>query len=229
MKTKTALAAGPPKSRILIVEDHPVTREGFAHLINCQSDLETCGETDTAAKALVLIAVQKPDLAIVDISLPGGNGLELIKNMKSLHPAVPVLVLSTHDEWLYAERALRAGAKGYIMKQAPTREVMEAVRLVLRGEMYASEAMRSRMVYRHLHGPKSLPPTAIESLTDRELEVFQLIGAGCTTRQIAGSLHLSISTVETHRAHIKEKLGIENATALVRRAVELKAVPPGNT
>jgi DNA-binding NarL/FixJ family response regulator len=223
MRSKPAGGNGSRKRRIFLVEDHPVTREGFAHLINCQSDLEVCGTADSAIKAMVNIAVQKPDLAIVDISLPDTNGIELIKDIKSLHPGLPVLVLSTHDESLYAERALRAGAKGFIMKQAPTSEVMEAIRLILRGELYLSEVMRTRLVYRHLHGPGLLRRRDIDDLTDRELEVFQLIGAGRTTRQVAKSLHLSVSTVETYRTRIKEKLKIDNATELVRYAVELQA------
>jgi DNA-binding NarL/FixJ family response regulator len=224
MKARLPRENGLRKHRILIVEDHPVTREGFAHLINCQADLEVCGQADNAAGAVVQIAVQRPDLVIVDISLPDSNGIELIKDIRALHPALPMLVLSTHDEGLYAERAVRAGAQGYIMKQASTREVMDAIRMILRGEIYLSEAMKTRMVYRHLHGPASVHLTSLDDLTDRELEVFQLIGVGRTTRQIARSLHLSASTVETYRARIKEKLHIENATELVCRAVELRTV-----
>jgi DNA-binding NarL/FixJ family response regulator len=208
------------KRRLFLVEDHPVTREGFAQLINYQPDLEVCGQAGSAAKAISSIDVLLPDLAIVDISLAESNGLELIKQLKSRCPGLAILVLSTHDESLYAQRALRAGARGYVMKQAPTSEVMNAIRMVLSGELYLSDPMRSRLVREHLHGPKPARGTEIEGLSDRELEIFELIGHGHTTRRIAGKLHLSISTVETHRAHIKEKLALPNAMELVRRAVE---------
>jgi len=210
----------PVKRRLFLVEDHPVTREGFAQLINYQPDLEVCGQTGTAAKAISAMETLAPDLAIVDISLAESNGLELIKQLKSRFSSLPVLVLSTHDEGLYAQRAVRAGARGYVMKQAPTREVMNAIRTVLRGELYLSDPMRTRLVRQHLDGPKRSGATEIEGLSDRELEIFELIGQGHTTRRIAAKLHLSVSTVETHRAHIKEKLAIPNATELVRRAVE---------
>ena len=219
-KTKGLAARGGAKRRLFLVEDHPVTREGFAQLINYQPDLEVCGQAGTAAKAIPAIEGMRPDLAIVDISLAESNGLELIKQLKSRAPALPVLVLSTHDEALYAQRALRAGARGYVMKQAPTSEVMHAIRLVLTGELYLSDSMRTRLVREHLHGPKRAAGGEIEGLSDRELEIFELIGHGHSTRRIAGKLHLSVSTVETHRAHIKEKLALPNAMALVRRAVE---------
>jgi DNA-binding NarL/FixJ family response regulator len=207
------------KRRIFLVEDHPVTREGFAQLINYQTDLEVCGQAGTAVKALAAIPVNNPDLVIVDISLAESNGLELIKQIKSRHAHLPMLVLSTHDEGLYAERALRSGARGYVMKQAPTTEVMAAIRKVLNGELFLSETMRNKMVRQHLGAPLP-PPSEMGALSDRELEVFELIGNGHTTRSIAGKLRLSVSTVETYRAHIKEKLRLDNAMDLVRRAVE---------
>jgi len=208
------------KRRLFLVEDHPVTREGFAQLINYQPDLEVCGQAGTAAKAITGIEELAPDLAIVDISLTESNGLELIKQLKSHCPSLPVLVLSTHDEALYAQRAVRAGARGYVMKQAPTREVMNAIRTVLGGDLYLSDPMRSRLVREHLDGSKGERGTEVEGLSDRELEIFDLIGHGDTTRRIATKLHVSVSTVETHRAHIKEKLSLHNAVELVRRAVE---------
>jgi len=208
------------KRRLFLVEDHPVTREGFAQLINYQPDLEVCGQAGTAAKAITGIEELAPDLAIVDISLTESNGLELIKQLKSRCPSLPVLVLSTHDEALYAQRAVRAGARGYVMKQAPTREVMNAIRTVLGGDLYLSDPMRSRLVREHLDGSKGERVTEVEGLSDRELEIFDLIGHGDTTRRIATKLHVSVSTVETHRAHIKEKLSLHNAVELVRRAVE---------
>jgi len=210
----------PTKHRILLVEDHPVTREGFAQLINYQTDLEVCGQTGSASKALAGAEALRPDLVIVDISLADSNGLELIKDLKARFPKLPTLVLSTHDEALYAERAVRAGASGYVMKQAPTAAVMTAIREVLKGKLYLSEAIRSRMVQQQVQGGPANPTSGIESLSDRELEVFQLLGHGETTREIAARLHLSVSTVETYRAHIKQKLGLANAMELVHRAVE---------
>jgi DNA-binding NarL/FixJ family response regulator len=208
------------KKRLFLVEDHPVTREGFAQLINYQPDLEVCGQAGTAAKAITGIDVLRPDLVIVDLVLAESNGLELIKQLKSRYPPLPMLVLSTHDEALYAERVLRAGARGYVMKQAPTSQVMGAIRTVLNGELYLSEAMRSRLVHQHLTTQPAARQNDLDTLSDRELEVFEFVGLGHTTRRIAAKLHLSVSTVETHRAHIKQKLKLGNAVELVRRAVE---------
>ena len=208
------------KHRILLVEDHPVTREGFAQLINYQTDLEVCGQTGSASRAMTSAETLHPDLVIVDISLADSNGLELIKNLKSRFPKLPTLVLSTHDEALYAERAVRAGASGYVMKQAPTSAVMAAIREVLKGGLYLSESIRSQLVRQQVHGTPAAPSSGISALSDRQLEVFQLLGQGETTREIASRLHLSMSTVETYRAHIKQKLGLANATELVHRAVE---------
>jgi DNA-binding NarL/FixJ family response regulator len=209
------------KHRIFLVDDHPVTREGLARLINLEPDLEVCGEANAAARAVTEIAAQKPDLAIVDVSLTTGpSGLELIKDLAARHPRLRMLALSTHDEKLYAERALRAGAKGYVMKQEPTECVMRAIRKILAGEVYLSQTMNERML-RKIAGPRSQPlATEIEELSDRELEVYRLLGQGLGTRQIAANLHVSVSTVETYRAHIKEKLHIASAPELVRHAVE---------
>lgn len=221
MPVKSTPPKPSAKRRLFLIEDHPVTREGFAQLLNYQSDLHVCGQAGTAAKAMLGIDTLRPDLAIVDISLAESNGLELIKDIKTRHPRIPVLVLSTHDESLYAERALRAGARGYVMKQAPTSELMKAIREVLAGEIYLSDAMRTRFVHKHLHSNDPVPrQTDMDSLSDRELEVFDLIGNGYTTRRIAAKLRLSISTVETYRAHIKEKLQLADGMELVTRAVE---------
>jgi DNA-binding NarL/FixJ family response regulator len=220
MSSKTHTAGAAAKCRIFLVEDHPVTREGFAQLIDYQPDLQVCGQAGTALKGRVGVETLKPDLVIVDISLADSNGLELIKDLKKRFPTLPVLVLSTHDESLYAERALRAGASGYVMKQAPTSAVMSAIRDVAAGRLYLSEPMRSKVVHKHLHGPAAVRGSEMESLTDRELEVFEQIGVGHTTSSIAAKLNLSVSTVETHRAHIKAKLGLKNAMELVHRAVE---------
>lgn len=211
----------PRKHRLFLVDDHPVTREGLTRLINLEPDLEVCGQAGTAARALAMLDSAKPDLAIVDVSLAAGpSGLELVKDIAGRRERLPMLVLSTHDESLYAERALRAGARGYVMKQEPMERVMDAIRQVLRGGVYLSERMTARVL--HKMTQNEVPPTAseIEQLSDRELEVFRLIGQGCGTRQIASRLHLSVSTVETHRAHIKEKLHLQRAPELVRRAVE---------
>jgi DNA-binding NarL/FixJ family response regulator len=218
-KLKRETVREPAKMRLFLVEDHPVTREGFAQLINYQPDLEVCGQAGDANAALNRIELVKPDLAIIDISLAESSGLDLIKDLKCRCATVPVLVLSTHDEALYAERALRAGARGYVMKQAPTSEVMRAIRTVLAGELYLSDPMRSRLVRQQFDGRKA-GLAELDGLSDRELQIFELLGHGQTTRRIATVFHLSVSTVETHRAHIKEKLRLTNAVELVRRAVE---------
>ena len=208
------------KHRVILVEDHPVTREGLAQLLNQQSDLEVCGQAGSAAEASRAVAALAPDLVIVDISLGSTSGIELIKDLSTRHLGLRILVLSTHDESLYAERSLRAGAKGYVMKHEPTHHVMSAIRLVLSGGIYLSERMQGRVLHKVADGPAAGPASDVEQLSDRELEIFQLIGRGRTTAQIAAGLHVSVSTVETHRAHIKEKLKLANATELVRRAVE---------
>jgi len=220
MCAKSVLARKAGKKRLFLVEDHPVTREGFAQLLNYQADLEVVGQAGTAAKAMVGIDTLQPDLAIVDISLAESNGLELIKNVKARYPRLPILVLSTHDESIYAERAIRAGARGYVMKQAPTSELMQAIRHVLAGNVWLSDPMRTRFVQKHLHGSPVTRKADLDGLSDRELEVFDLIGNGYSTRKIAAKLRLSVSTVETHRAHLKEKLHLADGMELVRRAVE---------
>ena len=211
----------PPHRRIFLVDDHPVTREGLARIINHEAGLVVCGVAGTAARAVAAIEQQKPDLVIIDVSLAAGaSGLELIKDLATRHARLAMLVLSTHDETLYAERALRAGARGYVMKQEPIERVMQAIRKVLTGEVYLSPAMNERML-RKMTSPHPSPlASEIEQLSDRELEVFRLLGQGRGTRQIASDLHLSISTVETYRTHIKEKLRLNRAPELVRHAVE---------
>jgi DNA-binding NarL/FixJ family response regulator len=198
-----------------------VTREGLALLINAQCDLQVCGEADTVDTAIEGISRTRPDVAVVDILLQGASGLELLLALKALpFPPPPVLVLSIFNETVYAERALRAGARGYLMKQAPTRMVMEGIRRVLRGEIAVSEAISSQIVHSFARGVVPSEHTEVEGLTHRELEVFQMLGQGLGTRQIARQLRVSLSTVETHRAHIKEKLRLPTGPELVRRAVE---------
>lgn len=210
---------GLGKHRLYLVEDHPVTRQGFAQLINFEADLHVCGQAGSAAEALAEIPVTKPHLVVVDISLAGTSGLQLIKDIVTRDGALPVLVLSTHDETLYAERALRAGAKGYVMKHAPTEDVMKAVRMVLRGGVYLSERMHARLAGMVAGRGQVSATSDVEGLSDRELEVFTLLGQGRSTAQIGAALHVSGSTVATHRTHIIEKLNLENTRELVRRAV----------
>jgi len=210
MKTKTS---------VLIVDDHPVVREGLALRINRQPDLEVCGEAESPAEALRQIAACKPDLAIVDLLLKDGSGLELIRDIHTRHPRLPVLALSIQDERLYARRALQAGAKGYIMKQEATDKVVEAIRHVLSGHVYLSDPMRLRLLD-SLAGSDSMSfLSPIEQLSDRELEVFRLLGEGLGTRQIAERLHLSVKTVETYCDRIKVRLNLASRSELVRDAV----------
>lgn len=208
------------KYRVFLVDDHPVMREGFSQLINHEPDLHVCGTASTALKALDAIEASKPDLAIVDVSLNGMNGVELIKNILSRRPSQFILTLSMHDESMHGERVLRAGARGYVMKNEPTEEIMKAIREVLRGDVYLSKRMRSIVVQKFLNGGSVAGRSGIEELSDRELEVFQLIGSGNKTRDIAAQLHLSVKTIETYRAHIKEKLQLKDGMELVRHAVQ---------
>ena len=199
--------------RILIVDDHPMMREGLRTLISREHDLAICGEAETAGQALDAVANLKPDLVLADISLPGRNGVELIKDIRSLQPAVLMLVISMHDESLYAERVLRAGARGYIMKQESGPTMIQAIRQVLAGRIYLSGKMSARIL-ENVAG-KRAKASPIERLSDREFEVFQLIGRGKSTVQIAEELHLSTKTVEAHRAHVKAKLDLKTMPELI--------------
>ncbi|HEY2328313.1 MAG TPA: response regulator transcription factor, partial [Verrucomicrobiae bacterium] len=200
-------------------DDHPMMRTGLAQLIDNEGDLKVCAEADNAGQAIDLVAKQKFDLALCDISLPDKNGLELIKDIRALNPDLPILVVSMHDEMIYAERVLRAGGRGYIMKQAGGEKFIRAIRQVLAGQIYVSEKMSSRILEKFSGGNKKSDDSPVSKLSDRELEVFQLIGHGKGTRDIAEQLHLSVKTVEVHRANIKSKLEIKTATDLVRFAV----------
>ena len=206
----------PQKINILIVDDHPLVREWLSNLIRQQPDLEVGNETGSAPEALQLIEASKPDIAIVDISLASGSGIELIKSIKASHPRVAVLVLSMHDELLYAERVLRAGAGGYIMKSEATQKVIEAIRGVLAGEIYVSPKVASLMAQKFIGGKSG---NTIEQLSDRELEVFQLLGRGYSTRQISEHLHIGFKTVQGYTARIKEKLNLANINELMREAI----------
>jgi DNA-binding NarL/FixJ family response regulator len=208
------------KKRILVVDDHPIVRQGLALLINREPDLVVCGEAEEATGAMHVLASARPDVLIVDISLTGPDGLDLLKTIRTIHPTLPVLILSMHDESIYAERALRAGANGYIMKQEATEKVLVAVRRILSGEIYVSDRIANKMLKHYITGAGTLRNSSIADLSDRELEVFRLIGEGHGTRQIAEELHLSIKTVESYQAHIKEKLSLRSARELMQHAIQ---------
>ena len=216
MSEKSALRN---KKRIFIVDDHPMMRQGLAQLIGAEPDLEICGEAENAELALSGIGALQPDLVLGDISLPGKNGLELIKDFQALRPGLPVLIISMHDESLYAGRVLRAGGRGYIMKQEGGKKLMQAIRQVLGGKIYVSEKMSAEILETFSGRRDGAASSPVETLTDREFEVFQLLGQGCGTRDIAEKLHLSVKTVEVHRANIKAKLKSKSAAELVRFAV----------
>ena len=209
------------KKRIFLVEDHIVVRQGLRLFIQQEPDMEVCGEAGNASDAFSAINELRPDAIVTDISMPGMNGIEFIKNVMALHPGIAAVVLSMHDEGIYAERALHAGALGYVMKKESTSEVITALRKALRGETHVSGKVIGNLVRKTMGGPipdASLPPSPVELLSDRELEVFELMGQGKDTASIASALNLSPKTVETHRVHIKEKLGIGNISELIQRA-----------
>ena len=220
MRANTKSTRANAQTRILIVDDHPMMRQGLAQLVNNEPDLAVCCEVENAHQALAAIDKARPDLVLADITLPDKSGIELIKDIQAIHPGLAVLVISMHDESLYAERVLRAGGRGYIMKQEGGKKLMEAIRQVLSGQIYVSEKMSARILEsfsgRRFPGAGRSP---VENLTDREFEVFQLIGQGNGTRQIAEKLHLSVKTVEVHRVNIKTKLKLQSATELIRFAV----------
>jgi DNA-binding NarL/FixJ family response regulator len=207
------------RRRILLVDDHPFMRAGLAQLIDRQPDMMVCGEAGNPAEALQALAKVKPDLVLSDLTMPGRSGLEFIKDLRAAHDTLAILVVSMHDESVFAERALRAGARGYIMKEAGGENLLTAIRQVLRGEVYVSPRMSARILESLSGGRPRGSHSPIEKLTDREFEVFQLIGQGKSTRDIAAQLHLSPKTVDVHRGNIKEKLGLVDATALIRHAV----------
>jgi len=208
------------KKRIVVVDDHPIVRQGFVLLINQEADLEVVGQAEDPSAALTIISATKPDLVLVDLSLKNGDGLEMIKDLSRLYPELLMLAVSLHDENVYAERALRAGAKGYIMKSEATDSVMIAIRPVLSGGFFLSGKMNERLLIRLTAAGKQDTIDPMARLSDREFEVFQLIGQGYDTRLIAESLCLSIKTIETYKSHLKTKLDLKNSTELMQRAVE---------
>jgi len=208
------------KKSVFIVDDHPLLRQGLALMINRELDLMVCGEAEEAQTAMREVVAKKPDILIADISLNGPDGLDLLKNLRGLYPDLPVLILSMHDESIYAERALRARANGYIMKQEATEKVLVAVRRILGGEIYLSDRMANKLLHQYISGGSADMHSRLSSLSDRELEVFRLIGEGRSTRQIAEKLHLSIKTVETYQAHIKDKLSLNSGRELVQHAIQ---------
>lgn len=211
------------KKQVLLVDDHPMMRHGLAQVIALEADLAVCGHAVTAAQGLEGARKLSPDLIVTDISLEGSNGLDLIRDLRAFVPKVPVLVFSMHDELVYAERVLRAGARGYVMKMERIEQVLAAMRRLLRGEFYVSEAVTARSVQRMAYG--QAPPAVegkgvVDALSDRELQIFRLVGQGKGTRVIAGELHISVKTVETHREHLKQKLQLPDGPAVVRFAIE---------
>jgi len=216
-KTKTQAKAAPQR-RIFIVDDHPLFREGLACIIRQRPDLSICGEADTAAKAFEAIRELRPDILVTDIGLPGKSGLELLKDVRAFRPSLPVLVISMHDEALYAERVLKAGARGYIMKQAGPEKILAAIDQVLGGKVYVSDEMSADILAHIVNPSAKATGSPIGRLTDREFEVLHLIGEGKDSHEIADDLHLSLKTVSCHQANIKEKLGLKSSTALIHFA-----------
>ncbi len=218
-ESRRSTRTGPKKARVLLVDDHPIVREGLSRVIDRELDLMVCGTATNSREALSAVAETKPDLAVVDVSLDGSHGIDLVRDLKSRHPGLHVIMLSMHDETLYAERALRAGAKGYVMKREPPQQLLQAMRKVLNGGLCFSEAITSTMLERVSRGQLRQAPLPMDRLSNRELEILERSGQGRTTRQIADELHVSMKTVQAHREHLKEKLQLADATSLTRYAV----------
>jgi DNA-binding NarL/FixJ family response regulator len=208
--------------QILLVDDHPIVRRGLIDLIEHESDLSVCGEAENALDALDAVQKKQPDLAIIDITLKNSDGLDLVKRLSDSENPPTILVVSMHDEGLYAERALRAGAMGYVMKEEVDEKIVSAIRSVLQGKVYLSDVMRDEILRRFARTPRTSQRTLVEELSDRELEVFQLIGEGLETREIAERLCLSVKTIDSYRSRIKMKLNIRTATELIQQAVQWK-------
>ena len=218
-KKKTPKKGKSNKSQVYLVDDHPIVRQGLIKLIEQEEKLEVCGEAGSVNEALPAIQKSAPDVILVDISLEDSNGLELIKKIDDLGLQIPTLVLSMHDESLYAEHALKAGASGYVMKQAASNTLIQAIEKVLDGEIYVSKTMSSQMLKMAFRNRGEKQRSGTEALSLRELEVFELIGRGNSTREIAEQLSLSVKTIETYRAHIKDKLQLRSGTELMQRAI----------
>jgi DNA-binding NarL/FixJ family response regulator len=216
---KAAKTTISTKKRIFLVDDHPIVRKGLAQLVDSEPDLSVIGQGEDAYQSLRAIREAKPDLVLVDVSLKDSDGIELLKELKAQLPELPVLVVSMHDESLYAERALRAGAGGYVMKQEPPETLLSAIRSVLAGEVYVSSKMGATLLQRMVGAKKGTGALPMDRLTDRELEVFRMIGAGHSVKEIADKLFLSAKTVEAHRDHIKQKLNIRSSAELLRFAI----------
>lgn len=216
----TAEGSPPARSLVFIVDDHTMFREGLRQLIENEPDLAVCGDAADSAEAMRGIRESKPDLVIVDISLAGASGLDLIRTIKNDHEDLPILVVSMHEESLYAERALRAGAMGYVMKEEPAKTVKMAIRKVLSGDMHLSEKMASSVIARFMHGPGNSPPSPIELLSDRELEVFRMLGRGIGTRKIAEEMGVAVATINSFRNRIKDKLRLKTSTEVMLHAIQ---------
>ena len=219
------LSSPPNKSRptrILLVDDHPVVRDGFAEVINREADLSVCGVAEDRAGALRAVEAAKPDLAVIDLTLKDSSGMELVKDLHAQRPALLILVVSMHNENLYAERVLRAGARGYITKQQATRDIVQAIRRVLSGGIYLNETTGAGVLERLAAKPQTEGDAVLDTLTDRELQVFELTGQGFNTREIARQLHIDMKTVETYRLRIKEKLKLETSSDLLKLAIRWK-------
>jgi DNA-binding NarL/FixJ family response regulator len=219
MTATSANESGDTRSKVVLVDDHPLVREWLTRLLNLQPDLTVCGEAGTASEALALVRAERPRMAIVDLTLKGQSGVELIKDLKAEFPELAVIVLSMHDEWLHAERALRAGARAYVVKQDAASSVLLAVRQVLAGKGYISARLAPVFAERYVGGGRPLAGPLVSSLSDRELEVFERIGRGYNTRRIAEEMRISFKTVQAFSARIKQKLHLDTATELLREAV----------
>lgn len=226
-ETETTDESKSGKKRVLIVDDHPIFRFGLAGLITEQSHLEVCGHADSAPIALDSMRRLKPDLVLLDLSLRGTNGIELIKLMKAEEPTLPILVISMHDEAVFGLRALKAGALGYVMKAEAMNHVAEAISKVMQGKIYVSPKFGEKLIFKAVQSIESGTGSPVDALSDRELEVLQLLGKGHSTRSIAETLHLSVKTIETHRAHIKEKLGFPDSEDMVKFAIDWVAQQEG--
>ncbi len=235
MQSPGIVAVETERTRILLVDDHPIMRQGLANVLNQQAHLAVCGEATTPVEALTMADRLRPDLALIDLSLRGGDGIELLKDLRVRQPQMLTLVLSMHDEAIFAERALRAGARGYVMKQEKIDRLLLAINRVLSGTIYVSDQVAAHAVARLAVGNQGVvaqetPATLdayIERLTDRELQVFRLVGRGLGTRLIAEMLHLSRKTIESHREHIKTKLGLKDGSELIQRAIQWARSTPG--